>query len=290
MPYLKRSDDISIFYLDEGAKTAPAVLLIHGLACDLHDWSWQIPFLLNLGFRVISPDLRGHGRSSAPTPSAGVTEYPGKDADPSIIDYYPQTTAGDIVALLEHLEVASIIIVSHSMGDLVGYAIATSRPDLVQALVGLDPIHAFDNATRAANTNFFDDPAKCLELLLLFFKYNSYGPEDPEWLKTWHLRRAAGMDPMVTWALCWGGWGDAAALGRTETAAVAFSGKLKCPRLTLGSSEWQIAADRHVLPKGSELDETVVIEGKGHWFQQTDSEKFNGILKAWFEKIDVLPR
>lgn len=114
MPFFQRTPVISLFYFDEGPQNAPVILLIHGLTCDLHDWSWQVPFLLKLGFRVISMDIRGHGKSSAPAPS-GVTSWPGPNAEPSITDYFPQTCAYDAAALLKHLSIDKAILmgVSH---------------------------------------------------------------------------------------------------------------------------------------------------------------------------------
>jgi pimeloyl-ACP methyl ester carboxylesterase len=289
MPFFKRNNKISIFYLDEGPKTAPAALLIHGIMCDIHDWTWQVPFLLDLGYRVITPDLRGQGKSSATPPTPNITKYPGPDADPAIVDYYPQTSTADMAALLEHLGVNSVIIMAHSLGDLVGYNLAVSRPDLVRATIGMDPTHAFDNAAREANKAFFEDPTKVVDNLAQFFTYFCYSPTTPAWLKTWHLRRAAESDPEVLYAICWGAWGDEESFGRKENAIKYWGWKLKVPRLTFGSADDKVTVDRDHLPKGSELDQVILIENHGHWFHQEDSETFNSRLKGWLEKIGELP-
>src|SRR5579859_4812705 len=55
-------DGVDIHY--ESTGTGPAVLLLHGLGSSGRDWEYQIPSLT--GYRVIAPDLRGHGRSSKP--------------------------------------------------------------------------------------------------------------------------------------------------------------------------------------------------------------------------------
>lgn len=72
MPFFQRNANISIFYLDEGPRDAQVVLLIPGITCDLHDWNWQVRFLLAWGVRVITPDPRGQGRSSAPAPTPDI--------------------------------------------------------------------------------------------------------------------------------------------------------------------------------------------------------------------------
>ncbi|KAJ0332445.1 hypothetical protein COL5a_002161 [Colletotrichum fioriniae] len=297
MPYFSRNPSFNLFYLDEGPRTAShTVLLITGLSCEMHDWSWQVPFLLSHNLRVISIDSRGQGKSSAPPPDPEIRTWPGvaRSADPEVIDYYPQSTAEDMLALLSHLGITkNLIVVSHSLGEAAGYYIATTRPDLVKASIGVDPIHAFPNAVRERDTYLFNDPDaqdKIIPTLIEFFGTYCYSPECPAWQKTWHLRRMAQFDKAVMYALCWGGWGDAESLGRQENAVKAFAGKLKCPRLTLGSNDWYVGTDRDHLPKGDEaLDEIVVIEGKGHWFHQLESEEFNGHLERWFQKIGVLP-
>lgn len=288
MPFFKRNNYISIWFMDEGPQTAPPILLVPGMTCDLHDWSWQVKFLLQLGFRVVSFDIRGQGRSSAPAPTPGITSWPGLDADPSIVDYFPETRTYDIIALLEHLSITSTIVMSHSQGSLESYYLAAVRPDLVQALVTLDPIYVFDHAFREANASYFDLPSQTVPKILVYFEY-SYSEGAPEWHKAWHRRRASQMDEQVMYAMAWGSWGNVDALGRKEVAITQFSGRLKCPRLTFGSNEDAVAADRNDIAKGSELDECAVIDGNGHWFHQLASDKFNDILKAWFGKIGALP-
>ena len=50
-------------YVDEG--TGPVVVLIHGLLGSVHNWQPQID-TLSRRYRVIAPDLFGHGQSSKP--------------------------------------------------------------------------------------------------------------------------------------------------------------------------------------------------------------------------------
>ena len=115
MPFFQRSQATSIFYLAEGPVEAPAVLLIHGWTCDLHDWNFQVPLLLELGYRVVTADLRGHGRSSAPEPSPGITQWPGPDADErGIVEYYSQTLAEDLARLLDHLSISNAIVMGRA--------------------------------------------------------------------------------------------------------------------------------------------------------------------------------
>jgi non-heme chloroperoxidase len=88
---------IAIHYEDHG--TGQPVVLIHGYPLDGNSWEHQEPELLAAGYRVISYDRRGFGRSSQPT-----------------IGYDYDTFAGDLNALLEHLDLHDVILVGFSMG------------------------------------------------------------------------------------------------------------------------------------------------------------------------------
>ena len=56
---------IDLYYEDHG--TGAPVLLIHGWPLDSRSWEPQLHPLLAAGYRVISYDRRGFGRSSRPT-------------------------------------------------------------------------------------------------------------------------------------------------------------------------------------------------------------------------------
>jgi pimeloyl-ACP methyl ester carboxylesterase len=55
---------VSLHVIDEGA--GPAVVLLHGFPDSSALWRHQIPILVEAGYRVIAPDLRGFGPSDRP--------------------------------------------------------------------------------------------------------------------------------------------------------------------------------------------------------------------------------
>ena len=61
----ENSADIEIYYEDHGA--GQPVVLIHGYPLSGRAWDKQVPVLLEAGYRVITYDRRGFGRSSQPT-------------------------------------------------------------------------------------------------------------------------------------------------------------------------------------------------------------------------------
>jgi non-heme chloroperoxidase len=101
MPQLKvgveNSADIEIHYEDHG--TGRPIVLIHGYPLDGNSWERQERVLLAQGYRVITYDRRGFGRSSQPT-----------------VGYDYDTFAADLNALLEHLDLSDIVLGGFSMG------------------------------------------------------------------------------------------------------------------------------------------------------------------------------
>jgi non-heme chloroperoxidase len=102
MPYVKvgteNSADIEIHYRDHGA--GKPIVLIHGYPLDGNSWERQERVLLAEGYRCISYDRRGFGRSSQPT-----TGY----------DY--DTFAADLKAVLDHLALdQDVVLAGFSMG------------------------------------------------------------------------------------------------------------------------------------------------------------------------------
>ena len=88
---------IEIHYEDHGS--GRPVVLIHGYPLDGNSWERQERVLLPAGYRVISYDRRGFGRSSQPT-----------------VGYDYDTFAADLNTLLEHLALEDVILVGFSMG------------------------------------------------------------------------------------------------------------------------------------------------------------------------------
>ena len=88
---------IEIHYRDHGSG-AP-VVLIHGYPLDGNSWERQERVLLAAGYRAISYDRRGFGRSSQPT-----------------VGYDYDTFTADLNALLEHLGLEDVVLCGFSMG------------------------------------------------------------------------------------------------------------------------------------------------------------------------------
>ena len=101
MPYVtvgkENSGNIELYYEDHGS--GKPVVLIHGYPLSGASWEKQVPVLLNEGYRVVTYDRRGFGRSSQPS-----TGY----------DY--DAFAKDLHELIAHLKLHDFCLVGFSMG------------------------------------------------------------------------------------------------------------------------------------------------------------------------------
>ena len=93
----ENSNAIEIHYEDHGS--GQPVVLIHGYPLNGASWEKQERVLLQAGYRVITYDRRGFGKSSQPT-----------------VGYDYDTFAADLNAVLEHLGVDDVVLVGFSMG------------------------------------------------------------------------------------------------------------------------------------------------------------------------------
>jgi non-heme chloroperoxidase len=101
MPYItvgqENSGSIDLYYEDHGS--GQPITLIHGFPLNGASWEKQIPVLLDAGYRVITYDRRGFGKSSQPT-----------------VGYDYDTFAADLKTLIDSLDLRDIVLTGFSMG------------------------------------------------------------------------------------------------------------------------------------------------------------------------------
>jgi pimeloyl-ACP methyl ester carboxylesterase len=136
--------DVTLSVYDVGS--GPAVLLLHGFPDRATLWRAQIERLVDAGYRVLAPDLRGFGDSDRPDDVAA---------------YRIRHSVADVVALLRERGVDEVVVVGHDYGAAVGWALAMSS-DVVRGYVALSVGHP--NAFRAAGL-----PQRALSWYMLWF-------------------------------------------------------------------------------------------------------------------------
>jgi pimeloyl-ACP methyl ester carboxylesterase len=125
------TNDIVTFYEDTG--DGPVVVLIHGHSLDLRMWKHQVGPLVDMGYRVIRYDVRGHGRSMV-TPSGYTFEnYSGDLSD--LLDRLNVEKPAE-----EPLSVEAAHVVGLSMGGGIALKFALDHPERVLSLTLVDSI------------------------------------------------------------------------------------------------------------------------------------------------------
>ena len=120
------ADGLELHYVRWGQGT-PQVLLLHGWPGFWYDWRRLIG-PLSAEVDVLAPDFRGFGDSPLPPGPPGQTSGEGPLAD-------------DVARLLDDLRIRDGVVVGFDVGAAVAQRLARRRPDLVAALVLLNPTH-----------------------------------------------------------------------------------------------------------------------------------------------------
>ncbi len=119
---LRVIDNVALHVRDDGPRSAPALIMLHGLGSSLHTWEpWANA--LSSEFRVIRFDLPGSGLS-APDPGG---------------DYTDARSHTLLVALMDSLGVSRATLIGNSMGGRIAWSFAERYPDRVDKLVLVSP-------------------------------------------------------------------------------------------------------------------------------------------------------
>lgn len=122
MPYVERAHEPTLYYdLDDYTdpwKNAPAIVLQHGFSRNSRFWYSWVPYLSRF-YRVVRPDLRGLGNSSARFDFAtlGIEAY-----------------LADLDAVIDHVGVESVHYCGESLGGILGMVFAARYPGRVRTL------------------------------------------------------------------------------------------------------------------------------------------------------------
>jgi len=124
----KRLDlgQVTLHYLDYGGRGPCDLVLVHGGGANAHWFDWVGP-LFAQHCRVLAPDLRGHGESSA--------------AEPPV--YTNDAYIADIHALVAAENLRTPVILGHSMGGMLAVKYTGTWPREVKALIVCDVIAVY---------------------------------------------------------------------------------------------------------------------------------------------------
>jgi pimeloyl-ACP methyl ester carboxylesterase len=109
---------LKICYLDWGQQNPETIVFIHGLSGNVENWWDQFEYFRD-SYRVVVPDLPGHGKSSKP----------------DTFDYSVPAYARTIIELMDQLKIQKAVVVGNSLGGAIAGYIAINYPDRVDRLV-----------------------------------------------------------------------------------------------------------------------------------------------------------
>lgn len=288
MPFAELGD-VRMFYTDDAPRPAaeaaatpqPAkaeakaeaeaalspLLLVHGLGADSDDWIWHLP-ALSAHRRVIAPDLRGHGHSSAPENG-----------------YRPRELAGDLVRLLDQLGIERITAIGHSLGTLLVSALAVEHPDRVSALVCVDPGYGQPPTVARRFPKIIEALRRDPYAASMRNERWCYTPASPPYLRTWHDRKILATAP-VALAEAFAGMYTGDDQFGLRPAADEYLGRRECPvlscwsRLQADSAAWEAALFKHPASR------SVVWPAGGHRLHEERPAEFLLVIDEWLKTLN----
>jgi haloacetate dehalogenase len=116
--------------------SGPPVVLLHGHPRTSSTWHRVAPRLVQRGFTVVCPDLRGYGRSRGPAPTLDHGAYS------------KWTVASDVLAVMRELGHRQFALVGHDRGSYVALRLALDHPEAISRLALLDCIPISEHLAR----------------------------------------------------------------------------------------------------------------------------------------------
>lgn len=234
----------------------PAIVLVHGWSCDSTDWDEFVPHLRQHA-RVVTLDLRGHGRS------------------PVASSYDLASMANDVGVVLDDLGIDDSVLVGHSAGAEVVVQLALDRPELARLVVAVEPAYGVPEGDRESLESVSRHLHAVDPRTVVAERFASI-PE-PAHLQARHRRLAFAARADVSAAMF-----DAVNLSTDgwhfETETRRTLGSLRVPLLAIYRNDRRAAIGRTFV-KGPE--DAVLDYGAGHWPHQEHPRRFLDDLDTW---------
>jgi len=271
-----QSGDVSLFYRRFGSPGATPILILHGLSFFSYDWI-EPAGALAMGREVVAMDMRGFGDSDF---------SPGGD-------YSLAASAGDTIALLDHLGWPKVVLVGHSMGGRNAAYCAAENPGRMKALVLVD--YSPENApagskrvrTQVAGT---PDTFESVDAAMLYFK-NDPDEQSKRARFEAYLRKVEGgyaikRDPYFREQ-----FRRALETGQHPKLGVDMwqtLGRLQCPTLVVrGSRSDMFAPDTVAKVRGANSRIRVVEVDAGHNIAVENREGFLSAVRPFLQEVEA---
>ena len=256
--------------------SGPAVVLLHGFG-DTGDMWEPVATALAAGHTVIVPDLRGMGLSSHPEDG-----------------YDKKSQARDIAQVMDALKVDKAALVTHDIGNMVGYALAAQYPERITKWVVIDAplpgIGPWDEIIRSPMLWHFNFRGPDVERLVAgreriyldrFWNELSANPKAIDEATRQHYADLYARPGAMHSA-----FNQFAAFNQdaTDNKAFAANGKLGMPVLALGGDHSFGMQIGEIMALVATNVTTGVIKDSGHWVMEEQPAETTAAIVAFVEK------
>jgi pimeloyl-ACP methyl ester carboxylesterase len=253
------------------AGEGPPVLFLHGFPDTHVVWRKQVAPLVEAGYRVIAPDLRGYGQTDAPS---------------TVSAYRLEHICTDVLGLLDALGITRTRLVGHDWGAVIGWLLCMQTPQRIEQYVALSVGHpaAFARSglaqyLRSSYMLWFMTPILSEKSLMAGdFHLMQRFTADRTQVRYW--RKSLGEPGRMTAAL---NYYRANVLRGPVVAAE--SGPVQVPVMGVWSNLDAALGETQMRDSASYVDggfRYERIDGADHWLQLTAAERVNTLLLDFF--------
>jgi len=254
----------------------PAVVLLHGFA-DTGDMWGPMAADLARDHTVVVPDLRGMGLSSKP---AG--------------GFDKKTQAGDVAGVLDALKIARADLVTHDIGNMVGFAFAAQHPERVSRFVLIDApvpgVGPWEEILKNPLLWHFRFGGPDMERLVAgreriyldrFYNDFSAHPDRITEATREHYAKLYALPGAMHSSFAQFAAFDQDAVD--NRAFLASRGKLTMPVLALGGEKSFGATMAEVMRAGAENVQGGVVPDSGHWIMDENPKATVALVRAFLD-------
>ncbi|EGQ8033533.1 alpha/beta hydrolase [Vibrio parahaemolyticus] len=266
--------DITIQAYEKGQ--GEPIIFVHGFPDSANAWRHQVDPFVSAGYRVITLDMRGYGKTSKPMEKE---------------HYHITMLASDVKAVLDHLNIEKAHVVGHDWGAVVSWAFAGIYPQATKSLTAISVGHPLvllsmpDIQQREMSWYFFFFQLPMAQDLLaaddwkLFKEWIRNHPEWEHWKES--FKEGKDIVPAINWYRN--------ALNLESPMNAEDLGLVQAPCLGIWSEqdyylgEKQMKDSAHFIGEDGSFEFTRVNDAT-HWVQLDKPDEINEIVLNFTEK------